>query len=186
MDRIGKGMWCIVKEMNKQNTEETGKRKIVKYVVFLLLAVAAVLVGMKAFMAPAVAERNPEWENYLGILSKTEKEQWLSKERESDGAYMQVNQIVLVDADGYTAELRFINPPYSACDAAITIKLKDNDTVIYRSEIIKPGTIVAEAGLNDNYSGQEGKAAAYFEFYDGRGKLIKEKELEIDVRPKEH
>lgn len=131
---------------------------------------------------PDTAKRNPDWKSYLSVLNKKEKEKWLSKKQETDGSYMQMNQIVLIGSDGYTADLRLINPPYSACDIEISIKVPGLEDVVYQSGRLAPGTVIEEGRLNNNYSLQEGKAKVYFKFYDGSGKLVGEKELDIEIQ----
>ena len=210
MATIGRDIWFIVNEMNREKKEfkqellddsmaelqtlfeDVKKEYQKKYsmqecrikrriclILMLILIIGALCISIKAFAFPKQAKINSDWKSYLNLLSKAEKDRWLNKEQEKDGAYMQINQVALAGENNNRFNLGLINSPYSACDIEVVIKLKENETVVYESPVLQPGTVVEEADFQEVSDREEEEAIAYFSFYDGRGKQVKEEKVEI-------
>lgn len=155
--------------------------KKVYLVLLLLMMGTSICLGIRIAKGPATAEQNPEWKSYLAELNKKEREEWQNHEQEKETAYIQINQVLVLQGEKSTVDLGLINPLYSGSDVKVVIRLRKNNKVIYTSPQIKPGTVIQKADLEVVVEAEE-KAAAAFSFYDGRGKLVKEDEVEVAIR----
>lgn len=102
------------------------------------------------------------------ILSEEEQEKWMSKELSGDNIYVELNSRIYLD--GTNAYIRLINPIYSAYYYSITIYPKDEEeTILYQSEKIAPGTILEAVVLSKEPTGEQYPAVVKYLVYDEKG-----------------
>ncbi|MFV0361712.1 MAG: hypothetical protein ACK5LL_01290 [Suipraeoptans sp.] len=149
-------------------------------VIILLLIAASVLFGIKYYMRPTPAQINPEWEQYLNMLTNLERSKWENDVQEDNGAYIQINSLVMVSKETGSANLKLINPRYSACDLKITITTEDALNIIYESEVISPGTIIEDININTSVlSKKKENVTVNYVFFDGKGNKLTERNTTI-------
>lgn len=178
------------KLFKQTRNEDENRNKLRRYytsskiysVIVLILIMLAVYCGIRAFVKPQMAELNPNWKTYIDILNKKEKEKWLEKKQDKNAAYIQINQIITIAEDGTKANIRLINPPYSACDMEVTVQLEDGQKLFYQSDRLKPGTLIEYIDLTKREIYEDEKAMAIFWFYDGKGNLLREEKLELTLK----
>ncbi|MFV0364523.1 MAG: hypothetical protein ACK5LL_15750 [Suipraeoptans sp.] len=149
-------------------------------VIILILLAATVFFGIKYYMRPTPAQINPEWEQYLHLLTNTEQTKWKNSDQEDNGAYIQINSLVPYDRESKKANLKLINPNYSACDIKITIKTEDGINTIYESEVISPGMVIEDVHIDTSVlSSEKENANVHYIFFDGLGNKISERDTTI-------
>ncbi|MDL2324377.1 hypothetical protein LJC61_04405 [Ruminococcaceae bacterium OttesenSCG-928-A16] len=144
----------------------------------LLLLILCVLAGLTAykqvFGKVADVPRNTDPAPYQTILTAEEQKDWQRKTPLKNQAVCQLNLRIPVQAATGNAQLRLINPPYSAfvCTLQLTLPGKNGqDTTLYQSEKMIPGSVTQHATLQDAATLPKGEtqAKATYVFYDGSG-----------------
>lgn len=120
-------------------------------------------------------------EEYEDILTDNEKEEWKSRAADSSRLFVQMNQKLNVDGD-QKVYIRLVNPPYSAFDIQIKIYTQDDpDTVLYQSEILKPGEILEYAEFENIPEAGDYTAGVEYTVYDSGGNRIGTHEVAVDI-----
>lgn len=102
------------------------------------------------------------------VLSEEEQEKWASTGLDEDNIYVELNsKIYLEESKAY---LRLINPIYSTYYYSITIYPQgEEETILYQSEKIAPGTILEAVMLTAEPSEKQYAAVVKYYVYDGEG-----------------
>lgn len=119
--------------------------------------------------ADKTTETEAEAEIYNeSILSEEEQEKWASTGLDEDNIYVELNsKIYLEESKAY---LRLINPIYSTYYYSITIYPQgEEETILYQSEKIAPGTILEAVMLTAEPSEKQYAAVVKYYVYDGEG-----------------
>lgn len=104
------------------------------------------------------------------VLSDEEQQKWFSQEIDLEGkeVYIELNsRIYLEDNKAY---IRLINPIYSIYYYKISIYPREaEDTILYQSEMLAPGTILEAVVLQKELSESEYEAVVEYKIYDSEG-----------------
>jgi len=124
-------------------------------------------------------------EEYEAILNEKEKEEWIGRKTDNSRLFVQMNQKLNPDKDG-KVYLRLINPPYSAFNIQIRVYIQDDpETVLYQSEVLKPGTILEYADFDSVPEPGEYAAGVEYTVYDDKGNKIGTHEVAVELSAQE-
>ena len=101
-------------------------------------------------------------------LSEEEQEKWTTTDVNGENIYVELNSKIYLE--GSKAYIRLINPIYSDYYYSITIYPEaEEDTLLYQSEKISPGTILEAAMLTSEPTEEQYSAVVKYRIYDGDG-----------------
>lgn len=102
------------------------------------------------------------------ILNEEEREKWTSNDLNAENVYVELNSKIYLD--GSKAYIRLINPIYSSFSFRITLHPEgEEDTILYQSEKLAPGTILEAVMLAAEPAQEQYHAVVKYLVYDGGG-----------------
>lgn len=102
------------------------------------------------------------------ILSEEDQEKWTSTEPNGETIFIELKDIVYLD--GRKAYIRLVNPIYSTYYYNITIYPEgEEDTILYQSEKIAPGTILEAVMLTAEPTEEQYQAVVKYQVYNEDG-----------------
>lgn len=102
------------------------------------------------------------------VLNEEEQEKWAETDLDEENIYVELNSKIYLD--GSKAYIRLINPIYSAYYYTITIYPEgEEDTLLYQSEKIAPGTILEAVALTAEPTEEQYSAIIKYDVYDAVG-----------------
>lgn len=148
---------------------------------FLFLILAGVM-AFRVFMQPELAPINQGWKSYRVNLSQNEWKEWTNRKQRIKDNYAQISQRILVDPNTGELVMHYANPPYGANLSQLKICLDDEEeTVLYQSKKILPGTLVDTASMKEKLSAGTYSCRAYFKFYTNQKKLLSEHDVVVEL-----
>lgn len=119
-----------------------------KKIVVLCLAAVLIICLIAGIVFLAKKDGSDIKEESPDFLTMEEKKDWENKEVDKNEIFIYVNTNLEVK-DGNKIQLQLANPPYCAYPAKIDITDKENKTIYYISEVLKPGQSLEEVELKD-------------------------------------
>lgn len=105
---------------------------------------------------------------HKSILSEAEQEKWTAADLDEENIFVILNTKIYLD--GNKAYIRLINPIYGTYYYSITIYPEtEEDTILYQSEKIAPGTILEAAMLTAEPTEAQYAAVVKYQVYDEEG-----------------
>ncbi len=160
----------VGRRVRKQKLQ-SNKAKVSLTLLLFAFILVAIFSGVKYVHGNEAVEKNPHMEQYETVLTSTEKKDWKEKKNDRKQITLQLNTEVPVKADGKSAGIRLVNPPYNQYSCTFTLALKETPSkYLYSSEEILPGTVIETIDLNAEQSKKlipgENKAVVTYTFYD--------------------
>lgn len=151
-------------------------------IAFLLFFSGALLTGKKLFFSSLPNGREKAVEAYENLLTEKEQKAWRETPLEAGNAFIQLDTKALLSKDGKSVKLHLVNPPYSDLHFQIVLKLEKGE-ILYKSPVVKPGTLVEEIPLGLMLKQEEHSATVEYSFFDSRGKEQKKYNLDVTITP---
>lgn len=105
------------------------------------------------------------------VLREADYNDWRNKAESSKYVYVNYNEEIAVK--GTRAFAQISNPVYSSYNEYVKIySARDNSTVYYYSELLKPGTVLEAIKLAKIPSDQREQVVLEFEFYNNKGEFV--------------
>lgn len=166
------------KVKRKNSVEIKRKNRMKQYTVLLvgMLVILAVLiyalsVSIKNRSDQSTPSKTSQEEQVLSeeaqqLLTQEEKEEWAQKEVDETGVFLDVQTNWTLEKSTKEIPLRLINPPYSAYCLKVKLYPKEEpQKVLYESELVQPGELVAKAALEGNLEAGSHEMVIHYSFY---------------------
>lgn len=174
----------------RQKNEELRKRKRVHKRILAALSLTFLLSLVLWFCTPVwldrhsptgaagSAKRASVTDNYKGILSPKEVDEWNNTRVQSGKIYLKLKTEIQITG-GTKAYIRLINPPYCVYDSKFTIAEKDTGAVLYQSGTMEPGTVLEYVSLQRSAAYGETPVNVTLQFCrHGKDRVIGTKEVD--------
>ena len=120
------------------------------------------------------------------ILTEDEQAKWKNEEVEVNGEKIFVELNTMIKLDGQKAYIRLINPIYSSYTVSVTIyPQNDEESILYQSEHLAPGTILEAIMLEQEPKEKERSAVVLYTVYDSDGKEIGTHAVDVEFTNEE-
>lgn len=137
------------------------------------------VIALRVFAGQGTLSHPADAAPYRDILTEQEQQAWANTPVKSGEAIIQMNQRIPVSTKENIAQMRLINPPYSAFVCSVTLTVKGEDSPLYTTERLQPGTVLNSVPLAQLPNQQETQAVALYTFYDVQGGVRGEYPLEV-------
>lgn len=146
------------RERKKAELEVTKRVAIVGAVIFVLIVAIFIIYRREPVMDDIVPV----------VLTEAEQEKWDSIEVQEGKLYIELNG--RIEVDGAKANIRLVNPIYSAYTIGIQLWEKQNeDNLLYESEKLMPGTVLETIRLSTPLNYDEYECIVNYIIYDDEG-----------------
>ena len=174
----------------QKKKDELRRHRIIHWVILALFSAGMVFLLVLWFCLPVWVDRQASTgpagsakrasvtEKYKSVLTPQEIEEWNSTRVQSGKIYLKLKTEIQVTG-GTKAYIRLINPPYCAYDCKAYIEERDTGEVLYESDTINPGTVLAYINLNRNAGYGETQVRVILQFFRyGKDRVIRTEETE--------
>jgi len=157
--------------IKKKNNKKL-KRRVPAVLMLVLLVVVVLITALIIWKVNGTQSLDGSTEDTEifneSILSEEENEKWATTDLDGEKIYIVLNTKIYLD--GSRAYIRLINPIYSTYFYNITICPEgEEDTILYQSEKIAPGTILEAVTLTTEPTEEQYSAIVKYQVYDGEG-----------------
>jgi len=169
----------LLKELNQRYQEkqeefikEQKQKRSKKWIAGV--SIAAILTGVSLFLVfNTKGDAQADHRTVPKGLPETEVENWKNKAVDEEQFFITLNTALTIQEGKKEANLSILNPPYSAYDFQVDIILEDQEeTLLYRSELIKPGTYLQMVEFREKLKAGIYEAMVYYTFYGETQEII--------------